>query len=561
MHWSGEPIWPPGDAETAGEREKLKVLEYLPAGTVHRVVPAVGSILCIGAGGGLDLLTAKYFGAKKITGVEINKGVVYATKYAFPWFAGSLYDPERNPDVAVHVAEGRHFLERSTDRYDVIQLSGVDTFSTTEAGAFSLSENYLYTVEAFGTYLRHLNPGGVLTLTRWFYPHIENGALEPRFELRLLALARAGLERAGVTDLRRSVFFLKSANFTVILVRPEGFTDEHLATLHGHCEHYGYDLLWSPERDVPTVPVAGTSYHNIYQDFMRAPNAEAFLARQSFDVTPPVDDRPFFFEVSRFDRLLSPQHLTNPLGGLTAHGILMVILAEVLLLGLVFVVLPLLRLRERPFPHGGRVRAGLLLYFTAIGFGFIVVEIVLSQKFVLFLGHPIYALAVILFSMLLFSGIGSLLSFKFPLPRFATLLAGGLALLPVHFFPQIFERFIGEELPLRIAISVGVLAPLGLVMGIPFPTGIRLLGRVRPGLIPWAWGINGYTSVLGSVLAVMLGIELGFTVVLYIAAGTYALGVIGYSLMAVRTDTVTGGALRRTEARAPLPEPEPAGRG
>jgi hypothetical protein len=538
MRYSGAPLQPAGTPAVDAERAKLQVLEYLPAGTVYRVKPAPDRVLCIGAGGGLDLLTAKYFGAGHVTGVEINSGVADAVREAFPDFAGHLYDSARHPDVTVHVAEGRHYLERSAEQFDIVQLSGVDTFSTSEAGAFSLSENFLYTVEAFRTYFRHLRDSGIVTLTRWFYPVLrgegENERLVPRYSLRLIGLARMALHEHGVARPQDAIFFLKSQNFTVILVRPQGFSTAEGDTLVRHCEHYGYDVLYAPHRRTERIPFVGRTFPNPFQEFMDAADPDAHLAASPFDVSPPRDDRPFFFEISRFGHIFARDHYLNPLGGLTAHGILMLLFAEVVLLGLLFVILPLRRLSRARQGGNGRLRLGLLIYFTAIGFGFIVVEIVLAQKFVLFLGHPFHALAVILFSVLMFSGIGAGLSGRMPLPHLLTPLAGGLAILSGLAFEIVFEAALHLPLWVRIAISVAMLAPVGLVMGMPFPAGIRALAARRAELIPWAWGINGYTSVLGSVMAVILGISLGFRAVLLIAAGVYALGAIGYSLMVLQ---------------------------
>ncbi|MCC6671711.1 MAG: hypothetical protein IT458_11660 [Planctomycetes bacterium] len=536
QRYSGQPLQPEGAPLVDPERARLRVLEYLPAGAVHRIRPRAGHIVCIGAGGGLDLLTAKYFGAHRITGVEINPGVVDAVRGPFAEFAGHLYDEARHPEIEVHVAEGRHFLERSRDRYDVIQLSGVDTFSTSQAGAFALSENFLYTVEAFRTYFAHLQPGGVVTLTRWFVPGERDGRLLPRYDLRLIGMGDAALREIGVAEPARCMFFLESAGFTVMLMKPEGFTAAEVATLREYCAHYGYQILWAPHDQAPAAITAlGKSFPNPYAEFFAAKDPAAHLAAQYFDVTPPSDDRPFYFETSRFAHVDRVDHYLNPLGGLTAHGLLAVLLAIVCVLGWLFVVVPMRRLgAAAPFPGSARVRLGVLVYFTAIGFGFIVMEIALAQRFVLFLGHPFQALAVILFSILLFSGIGAAVSARFPLPRFATWLAAGLALVPAFLFPTLFAELLHLELPWRIAIAVGLLAPMGLAMGIPFPAGIRVLARVRPELIPWAWGVNGYTSVLGSVLAVVLSIGFGFLTAFLVAAAVYALGVVGYSLMAIR---------------------------
>ncbi len=548
MRYDGQPLWPPSP-ETAASRKKVNVVEFLPAGAVHRLFPEGGhDIVCIGAGGGLDLMTAKYFGARKIDGVEINRSVYESVQVAHE-FAGNLYNPKHHPDVNVYVSEGRHFLERSEDKYDVVQLSGVDTFSTTEAGAFSLSENYLYTVEAFQTYAARLKPEGAITLTRWFYPDDVKkyeapkrnapevvGELEPRYSLRLLALVREGLESLGNANPGQSIFFLYSENFTVILAKPIGFSESDLETLHGFCKDNNFGVLYSPRGGDEIVTLLEQKFHNPIPKYMATDkeSARGYLEDRKYDVVPPTDDRPFFFEISKFEDIVDEKQFVNVLGGFTAHGTLSLVLVEVLLLGLLFVILPLRRLSKQPFPGAKRVRWGILLYFTSLGFGFIVVEIILAQKFVLFLGHPVYSLAVVLFSMLLFSGIGSMLAYKFPLPRFATWLAGGLAVGMVYLFPIVFEHCLSMTINARVAISVAILAPLGLAMGLPFPIGLRVLNECRPQLIPWAWAINGYTSVIGSVLAVVLALELGFTVVLFIAAGIYGVGVIGYSLMATK---------------------------
>ncbi|HHI69029.1 MAG TPA: hypothetical protein ENJ97_06870 [Planctomycetes bacterium] len=533
MHYTGGPL------DTPGQKAPLKVLEYLPAGAVHRVSRKGGSILCIGAGGGLDVLTAHYFGKKRIVGVEINPSVVEAVRKVFPAFSGYLYDSRRHPGIEVHVAEGRHFMETTKEKFDVVQLSGVDTFSTTEAGAFSLSENFLYTVEAFKTYLSHLKEGGVLTLTRWFAPAGEpspgpDGRLHlwPRYSLRLLTLAWKGLEAFGVKDPAKCIYFFRSGLFTVILVRPEGWTPAQTAVLDKFLAGMGFEPLLLPGAKGPALTVAGKSWPNVYAEFARAPDKDAYIASYPFNVEPPTDDRPFFFEVSRFKHIFSKEHYLNSLGGMTAHGILSVLLLEVLLLGFFLVILPLKNLllalkkelpRERIF--GGT------LYFTCLGLGFMMVEIALSQKFILFLGHPFYSLAVVLFALLVFSGIGSALSHKVPIPLLAPLLPAALALIYGAALDPLFGALLHLDTWLRILVAVLLIAPLGLALGIPFPSGVRLLGKTGEGLVPWAWGVNGYASVLASVLAIVLAISVGFTMVLALAALLYVLALPGARFM------------------------------
>ncbi len=503
--------------DEAGDGRPHEVLEYLPAGLVHRIRPGA-EILCIGAGGGMDLMTAERFGAKRIVGVEINPGVVRAVKTAFLDFQGRLYDPEASPHVEIHVAEGRHFLERDLRTYDIVQLSGVDTASTTQAGAFTLSENFLYTIEAFETYLERTNPGGLVTLTRWVLPDQKTG--HPRETLRLFTLAYTALQNAGIEDPARHLYLVESRGFSVILFGKDPFTDAELATLDTTSEALAFRPLYHPLRPSPwNHPVTREPIQNQWEAFAAAPDKAKFYADYPYDVSPPRDDRPFFFEVSRFRHLFERESFFNPLGGITAHGILMVLL--VLLAGVAwfFVIAPLRRL-ARDLP--GSRTLPVLGYFAALGSGFILVEVVLAQRFILYLGNPLYSLAVVLFGILIFSGVGSALSGRVKEPRRAL----GVVVLFAVLFPWvsgvIFDATLMWSTPMRIVVSLMLLAPLGLAMGMPFPLGLARIARGDSRLTAWAWGVNGYTSVIGSVLTIVLSIAFGFSAVIWIAATIYA---------------------------------------
>jgi hypothetical protein len=207
----------------------------------------------------------------------------------------------------------------------------------------------------------------------------------------------------------------------------------------------------------------------------------------------------------------------------------MILFIEAVLVGWFFIIYPLQRLRRRGMATAGSWR--ILVYFAALGLAFILIEIVLSQQFILFLGHPTYALSVILFSVLIFSGIGSFLSGKFQhrLQGRIALVVLGIAILGILYtigLKPLFAKFLDWALPARIALSVVFLAPIGLLMGMPFPLGIRLVNQISPTSIPWAWGINGYTSVLGSVLTVMIGMAYGFNTVLILAVSVYVVGML-----------------------------------
>lgn len=508
------PEWRRYDETTDGRPPE--VLEFLPAGLVHRIRPEA-EILCIGAGGGMDLMTAERFGAKKIVGVEINPGVVRAVKDVFLDFQGRLYDPEASPHVEIHVAEGRHFLERDQRKYDVVQLSGVDTASTTQAGAFTLSENFLYTIQAFETYLDRTKPGGLVTLTRWVLPDPTTG--HPRETLRLFTLAYTALANRGVQDPGKHIYLVESQGFSVILFGAEPFSEADLATLDATSAALNFRALYHPAKPVVwNHPVTKKPIQNEWEAFAAAPDKQAYFASYPYDVAPPTDDRPFFFETSRFRHLFQRESFFNVLGGITAHGILMVLLALLAAVAWFFVIAPLRRL-AKDLP--GSRTLPVLGYFAALGTGFILVEVVLAQRFILYLGNPLYSLAVVLFGILIFSGIGAALSGRVGDPRKALVVVVLFAALFPWFSGWVFDATLMWSTPLRIVVSLLLLAPLGLAMGMPFPLGLSRIAKGDSRLTAWAWGVNGYTSVIGSVMTIVLSIALGFSAVIWIAAVLY----------------------------------------
>lgn len=506
-----------------------EIVEWLPASLVHRLA-SDHDVLCIGAGGGMDLLTAKRFGAKKIVGVEINPSVVKGVREEALDFQGRLYDWDGDGEIEVHVAEGRHWLERDQTTYDIVQLSGVDTASTTQAGAFSLSENFLYTREAFGTYLEHTNDGGFVTLTRWFLPDSDG---LPRNTLRLFVLAWNSLQDAGIEDPSSHVVLVECNGFSVIIFSRTPFTAEQLASLDEAGVKLGVRTLYHPDRDSDYV-LPGAEATELaarpFDDFARTTDQAAWLAAYPYDVAAPTDDRPFFFETSRFD----PKFVANrdswitPLGGLTSHAILVILLLVLTAVSWLFVIGPLLRLRrEVRAEEGHRVPlAPLLIYFGSLGLGFILVEVVLAQKFVLFLGNPVYSLAVVLFSVLVFSGVGSAFAPRVGRPWVALAIVAAIAAVYPLVLDTVFDLTLNLPDAARIAISVALLAPLAFFMGMPFPLGLARLAEADPRATAWAWGINGYTSVIGSVLTIVIALMAGFTMVVWIGAGVYVLALL-----------------------------------
>ncbi len=480
-----------------------------------------GETLIIGPGGGTDVMNARASRQRKITAVELNPIIARDVMSSEPFrsYAASLY---QQPNVELIVDEGRSFIRRSHGKYDVIQATMVDTWAATAAGAFALAENNIYTVEAFNDYLDHLAPGGVLSMTRWY--------LEPPDQTaRLVSLARVALERSGASDPGAHVILVKSHRGraartpATLLVKRMPFTPAEVERVERIAERNRFEILYTPR----------TRPKNIFTDVLNARDVEQVWGQWPANITPTFDNNPFFFNTLRPSQLglllddLPESRQTN-LGTVVLFWLIAISAVMVL----AFIVGPLAIARREAIAGDTGRKIAALLYFVCLGAGFILIEVTLTQKFVLFLGHPVYALVVVLFSLLLFSGIGSALS-----PRFA----GGdlrkaiarmaaaivlLVLIGIAAASPLFYRLVHLPTPARIAITVALIAPIGLLMGMPMPTGIRLLARERPEIIAWAWGLNGAASVMGSVLALAFAILTGFNQALALGGVFYVLAIL-----------------------------------
>jgi len=491
-------------------------------------------ILVIGPGGGQDVIIARHHGAGQITAVEVNPLVARDVMSSEPFlgYSGHLY---RQPGVRLEVDDGRSFLRRSGEQYDLIVGSMVDTWAATAAGAFALSENNLYTVEAFTDYLERLSPDGILSLTRWHQS-------PPDQLLRLVSLGREVLAAQGATEPWRHFIIVRGPDEGMplttanVLLKKSPFSEEEVERAEAFARRVELELLYTPRTRPPsdlTRLITATNPADVWRAFPS-------------NISPPRDNSPFFFQTVRLEKLFQRRwsrgewRRTN-LGTLVLFGLVVITFFVVL----AFILGPLLFVRGRLKATPRRGRMPFLLLFAALGSGFIVVEVVLVQKCVLFLGHPAYALTVVLFTILLFSGLGSLLSGRFSedaLPRAlqrAILLVVALVVATVGLLSPLFYALVQLGAPSRVVITVLALAPLGLALGMPMPTGIRILHREAPELIPWAWGVNGAASVLGSVGAIALGMLWGFDQALLVGAGLYLIG-LGCLTWAVRADVPSG---------------------
>lgn len=473
----------------------------------------------IGVGGGRDMLSARVFGVPDITGVELNPTLVRLLTRT-PGYA-DFSNLRQAPGMHFQVGEGRSWFARHSERFDIIQMSLVDTFAATGAGAYSLSENGLYTVEAWRLFLDHLTPGGVFTVSRWYAPDNVNETG------RMVSLASAALFRLGVHDVRPHVFVAACGDIATLVVSRAPLGDDNVALLNRVAAEKQYQVLLSPGRE-PASPVL----QRIVASRDEADLA-AYTSSLPLDLTPPTDERPFFFNQLP---LLHPWRAIEQ--GWNSHGsggVLAGNTTATLTLVVLFLCSLLLVNRAIVYPLrpaiadvGRRLALGGTAYFLLIGAGFMCTEMGLLQRLSVFLGHPVYALSIVLFSLILATGLGSLLCDRFPLAtrcRFvlwAALAAAYLAALP-GWLPAILHACEGATLVVRAPLCIAVIAPAGLLMGFGFPTGMRFINAVDRRPTPWFWGINGAAGVLASSAAVGVSIACGIYVTFLIGAGCYAL--------------------------------------
>jgi hypothetical protein len=480
-------------------------------------------VAIVGVGGGRDVLSALVFEQNSVLGVELNANVLRALTQEFDDFAGHLGN---QPGVTLVNDEARSYITRSDKRFDILQLSLIDTFAATAAGAFVLSENGLYTADAWATFLGHLKPHGVLTVSRWFYP------LVPAEALRLASLAREALSRRGVSDFRQHVLIVKvplangpagmlGSGVANIMVSPDPFSSEDLAAVRRECERLGFEIIVGPDE----------SHEPEFEKVLWSADPKPFFASYPLDLSAPTDDRPFFFHMLRFRDVgnsLAANYLDPNHGQLKAVRLLALLLVVVFVLTLGCLVVPLAVVTDRTRLRGN---GSLLVYFFAIGSGFMFIEMASMQRLMILLGHPTYALSVVLFTLLIGTGIGSYLSPRFVGPgRFppklvlvalvATVAAFGILM------PVLARALGGASTPVRVAAAAATLFPMGLLLGVPFPLGMRVAETRAAVLMPWLWGLNGAASVLCSVVAAATSLSLGIGATSWCGVFFYVLALV-----------------------------------
>ncbi len=487
-----------------------------------------GDYAIIGPGGGVDVLRAVANGSPNVTGIEINP--IIANTVMRGRYVDYSYHLYERPEVHIQVTDGRSFVRNARQNFDVVQMTLVDTWASTAAGAFALSENSLYTVEAFREYFEHLKPDGMVAITRWEFR-------QPREALRVVSVAMQALHELGVQNPFRNFIVVSQGNLdedgipVVVLAKKSAFTAEEEQKVRAHLgSNPALVALYLPS-DTKDNPFSALIARN---------DPYAFARAYPYNVAPVTDNAPFFFFTLKLDQVLHGEDLSQGIDWKVNLGVLVLatVLAISFLAVMAFLVIPLA-------VRGGRkqVRPVRLLYFVAVGLGYILVEIAFIQRFVLFLGHPTYALTVVVFLLLLSSGAGSLVSRKWVartqqawLPLIFTASA---LLLYVFILPGLLNALVGLPFAAKLLVSGALLVPLGFAMGMPFPTGLRALAstpapefpaagkaEMHQSAVEWAWAVNAGSSVLGSVLAMVIAIQFGLNVTLACGAVAYLLAIL-----------------------------------
>jgi spermidine synthase len=486
-----------------------------PESVGYELTPRADALV-IGGGGGRDVLTALASGYESVDVIELNRGIRDIVGDDLASYTRSPYEL---PGVSTTIGDGRSEVARSDERYDQIQIGFTDTFSPNAAHAFALTENNLYTVEAFREYIEHLKPGGVLKVSR---PRSDFGDQA----LRITILALEALREEGVAEPSRHVAVVlgeydapfRSYVYGTVLVKRTPFEEDELARIRELGRERGLGAVYAP----------GGPYVGEWAELRRAGDPREFCEGWRTDVCPPTDDKPFFFHMKRVSDVFGDEG--QRAGSVTIPDpLLLLLIALGLLLALCVLAfaLPLALVRRERRPP-----ASALTFFAAIGVGFLVLEVVLIQRLVLFLGFPTYALSVVLFALLLFTGLGSLLTTRPGLGgrRALTGALGAACLLIVAVafgLGPLLHALIELPFAARLVVAVLVLAPLGLTLGAAMPIGLRRVDALWPAAVPWAWGINGVMSVVASVLAVAVAVTAGFTVATLVSLACYLVALAG----------------------------------
>jgi spermidine synthase len=483
------------------------------------------NICIIGSGGGSDVAQALLAGARKVTAVEMNPQIIDLVCNQFGRFSAGIYD---RPDVKVVIDEGRSFLQTTPQRFDIINISLLDSFAASTAGVYALNESHLYTIEAVKQVLGRLRPGGLLSITRSL-------KVPPRDSLKMFATVVEALLRSGIEHPAGHIMMIRSWATATTVASPEPFSAAQLTSARQFAQQRSFDLVHIPG----ITPSEANRFHVLDEPFyyqsaqqILSAQRESFYRNYTYNIRPATDDKPYFFD---FFKWRSLPYMIRTLPGRWlpfsewGYLVLTAALLQAVFASGFFILLPLFI--TRPVRSVRSRKSAALVYFLLLGLAYMFLEMGFIQKLTLLIGHPVLAAAVTLLGFLVFSGCGSLSSERLSVPsagkiRIAVLAIIVAGMLDIAFISFRFEWLIGLSRPARCLAGLALAGPLAFFMGMPFPTALRQLDRFAKPLVPWAWAVNGFASVTAAVLGTFLAVSAGFTSLVFIALGCYLLAAV-----------------------------------
>jgi SAM-dependent methyltransferase len=503
------------------------LFEYDLSDIVYSLVRSP-DVLVIGVGGGKDILAALAFQAHSVTGVELNP-VMIDLQTIFSEFTGNAF---HDPRVSVLIGEGRNYVASHDQRFDVIQISATDTWAASAMGAYALSENYLYTEEAIQDFVRSLKPNGYLTICR-FFPDAT----------RLTALVTKALAQIGIQDPGKRLLIARSRTSINVIVKNGVINSTELAQFEATVRKGGHAFIYAPqvENGLSTLPI-----DRLQRDIVGGKNLDQLSRIAGINLQPTTDDDPFFFNLVPVRDIFGG--IQNSGGAFAfqhrrALSLLLGMLLICLVVALMFLIFPLLLKDDNKIfgEVSKSTRLRVSVYFFLLGIAYLLIEIPLMQRLILFLGHPIYSLTVVLFALLIASGIGSLISERLinsAVAKYLWIILFVVLGIVSFFLTPFLRSQIGLPTTARVIISVLIIFPVGFLMGIPFPSGLRAAGQIHPSLVPWAWALNGAGSVVAPVIAMIVAIAGGFTLAQLLGTTAYllAFAIFGIGAISLKTE-------------------------
>ena len=506
-----------------GDKDKLAYLDYQTSAIPYHLVDP-RNVLILGVGGGSGILQAEYHGVPRIEAVEQNPQLIDLLQQQYAEFAGW---PFLENHVRIYQAEARGFVSHKADaEYDVIQMSLLDAAGASSAGLYALSENYLYTGEGMALYYRQLSENGLLSITRWV-------KAPPRDTLKLFATAIEALKSEDVSNPGKQIALIRGWNTSTLLIKRGAFTPRDIQALKDFIDERSFDIAWYPgmkHDEANRYNIMEQAYFHIGAKALLGEDAKSFIDNYKFSIAPASDDRPYFFNFFKWESLAEILSLQSKAGfSLIELGYLVLVatLVQALFVSVILILLPLFFMRRNDGTESSGYRFGVMLYFMGIGLAYLFIEIAFIQRFILFLADPIYSVAVVLCGFLVFSGLGSFSASKLqyvegPSPVIVAVTGITLfALVSLWLQPLVFAAFATQPATLKVIISIALIAPLAFLMGMPFPLALSEISNKSAWLLPWAWGVNGFASVMSAIIATLLAVHFGFSSVLLLAVALY----------------------------------------